>query len=389
MARRNQKNVGILGLGIIGSRVANHLRRKGFPVFVWNRTPKPFPNFVGSPIELAELCDVIQVFVSDDDALLEMVQRMKTSLTKQHVIIASCTVSPDTMKAAAEMVERRGGKLVDAPFTGSKGAADAGELVYYAGGEPEIIAQVRPVLQATSKQIIEIGAIGQASTMKVATNILTAAIVQGAAEAITLVVESGIAPEKFALAMQNNGSNSKTLEMKLPKMMGADFETQFSVKHMLKDMTIVSRLARALGFEFNVSDAARRALEAEVNAGRADSDYCAVICNFYPDARPLKHGGMTAEPPTEQQATFTGIEPSSEAAAPRHDEALRVEQVIAPTAETRGPAPAAAPPMTMPEIATAPVESAVAAATKPESANEQESNESGSLFRRFVRRSAS
>src|SRR4051812_11751639 len=107
MARRNQKNVGIIGLGIIGGRVANNLRRKGFPVFVWNRTPRPFPNFVGSPIELAELCDMIQIFVSDDDALLEMIQRMKSTLTKQHVVIASCTVSPDTMRAAAEIVERR------------------------------------------------------------------------------------------------------------------------------------------------------------------------------------------------------------------------------------------------------------------------------------------
>src|SRR6266496_3264877 len=59
MARRTKKNVGVVGLGIIGSRVADNLRRLGFPVFVWNRNPRPVQNFVGAPAELAEMCDYI------------------------------------------------------------------------------------------------------------------------------------------------------------------------------------------------------------------------------------------------------------------------------------------------------------------------------------------
>ena len=71
MSRRTRKNVGVIGLGIIGSRVTANLRKKGFHVFVWNRTPRPVPNFVGAPGELAEMCDFVQIFVSDDDALLD------------------------------------------------------------------------------------------------------------------------------------------------------------------------------------------------------------------------------------------------------------------------------------------------------------------------------
>ena len=63
-------NIGVIGLGIIGRAVAGHLRRKGFPVFVWNRSPRQVPNFVGSPGELAGICNFIQIFVSDDEALL-------------------------------------------------------------------------------------------------------------------------------------------------------------------------------------------------------------------------------------------------------------------------------------------------------------------------------
>ncbi len=100
MSRRTQKNVGVIGLGIIGSRVAENVRGRGFHVFVWNRTPRPFPNFVGSRSEVAELCDFIQIFVSDDDALLESIDQIKRSLKAHHVVIAHSTVAPHTMREA-------------------------------------------------------------------------------------------------------------------------------------------------------------------------------------------------------------------------------------------------------------------------------------------------
>src|SRR3954471_20209537 len=102
MASRTRKNVGVIGLGIIGQRVVSNLRERGYHVFVWNRTPRPVPNFVGSPAEVAELCDYVQIFVSDDDALLQMMQRMTPNLTANHIIMVHSTVSPNRMRAGAE-----------------------------------------------------------------------------------------------------------------------------------------------------------------------------------------------------------------------------------------------------------------------------------------------
>src|SRR5207253_4532951 len=113
-------NIGIVGLGIIGCGIAAHQRRKCFPVFVWNRSPRPVPNFVGSLGELAGLCNYIQIFVSDDEALLQTVEPLNESLTPRHLILAHSTVAPDSMRAAAEIVERRGARFVEASFTGSK-----------------------------------------------------------------------------------------------------------------------------------------------------------------------------------------------------------------------------------------------------------------------------
>jgi 3-hydroxyisobutyrate dehydrogenase-like beta-hydroxyacid dehydrogenase len=287
MSSRTRKNIGVLGLGIIGRRVVDNLRERGFHVFVWNRTPRPVPNFVGSPAEVAELCDFVQIFVSDDDALLQMVQRMTPNLTAHHIVMAHSTVSPDTMRAAAEMVERRGAQLLDCPFTGSKMAAEKGELVYYIGGDEAALRQARPVLEASSKEIIEIGKVGDATTIKVATNMITAASVQAAAEALALVSKSGLSVEKFATAMRNNGSYSATLDMKLPMMMEGNFEPHFSVKHMLKDVVIATRLARGFGIEFGATDASRHGLTEEMRQGRGDADYSSLLRQYFPAGSPL------------------------------------------------------------------------------------------------------
>lgn len=283
MSRRTERNVGVIGLGIIGSRIAEQLRRHGFHVFVWNRTPRPFPNFVGSRSEVADLCDFIQIFVSDDGALLETIEQIQRSLKAHHLVMAHCTVAPHTMRAAAEIVRRKGAQFLDAPFTGSKVAAEKGELVYYLGGDAATFQRARPVLAASSKEIIEIGDIGQATVIKVATNMITATTVQAAAEALALVASADIPPEKFAAAMSGNGSQSATLAMKLPNMISGNFERHFSTKNMLKDVQIASQLARSHGLNFGATEAARNSLRAENDAGRGDFDYASMVRVFFPD----------------------------------------------------------------------------------------------------------
>jgi 3-hydroxyisobutyrate dehydrogenase-like beta-hydroxyacid dehydrogenase len=286
MLRRSQRNVGIIGLGIIGTRVMDTLRRKGFHVFVWSRSPRPIPNFVGAPAEVAEMCDYVQIFVSDDDALLDIVQQISPALAPRHIVLAHPTVAPHSMRAAADIVERRGARFVEAPFTGSKIGAEKGELVYYVAGDEVALREARPILEASAKEIIEIGEIGQATAIKVATNILTAAAVQAAAEALALVQNSGVSLEKFKAAMQSNASNSGVLSLKLPKMIEGDFEPHFSIKHMLKDMQIATRLGLLNHLELSVTTAARDRLLEQMQLGYGDEDFSAVVRKYFHEIRP-------------------------------------------------------------------------------------------------------
>ncbi len=295
MARRTKKNVGVIGLGIIGSRVTDNLRRKGFPVFVWNRSPRLVPNFVGAPAELAEMCDYIQIFVSDDDALLEVVKQLAPALATRHIVLAHPTVAPHSMRAAADIVERRGARFIEAPFTGSKLGAERGELVFYVAGDEVALREARPILEASAKEIIEIGEIGQATTIKLATNIVTAASVQAVAEALALIHNAGISPDKLTAAMNGNASNSDTISMKLPKMIAGDFEPYFSVKHMLKDMQIASRVGLAHHLELAVTAAARDRLLEQDQRGHGDEDFSAVVRKYSPEVRPAGHEEVNLE----------------------------------------------------------------------------------------------
>src|SRR5438270_10071574 len=289
MSNPTRKSIGVIGLGIIGRAIAGHLRRKGFSVFVWNRSPQSVPNFVGSLGELAGICNYIQIFVSNDEALLQTVEQLSESLTPRHLVLAHSTVAPDSMRAAAEIVERRRARFVEASFTGSKPAAEKGELVYYVGGADAVLREARPILEASSKEIIHIGEIGQASAIQIATNMITAASVQAAAEALALVQALGVPLEKFVEAIRVNSSHSGTLAMKLPKMLDRDFEAQFSVKHMLKDMQIANQIALSHYLDLGVTSAARDQLLEHMQWGHGDNDYSAVARKFLYDIAPAVH----------------------------------------------------------------------------------------------------
>jgi 3-hydroxyisobutyrate dehydrogenase-like beta-hydroxyacid dehydrogenase len=280
---RKKSPVGILGLGIIGSRAAAALRAEGYPVFVWNRTPLPAANFLGSPADVARTCKVLQLFVADAQAVMEVIDAMEPALTPDHCVLCSATIGPDATREAAAKVEKTGARFLDVPFTGSKTAAENRQLVYYVGGAEADFERVKPVLQSTSKAIVRMGKIGEAALVKVATNMISAASIQALSEALALVEKSGIPPQFLASALEFNGCRSGVMELKLPKMLEADYEPHFSLKHMLKDVEFGLALAKNLGLELSACATTRAAMAEAVGAGHGDADF-AVIHKLHPAA---------------------------------------------------------------------------------------------------------
>lgn len=281
----SRQAVGIIGLGIIGSRIAARLRNAGYEVWVWNRSPKAEPNFLGSPVEVAETADIILIFVSDGPALIETVKALAPALTARHVVVNHATVGPDEVREAAALAEASSAGFLNAPFTGSRDGAESGEVVYYVGGSPELLERARPVLAASARALLEVGDAAQASLVKIATNLVSAAVVESVAEALALMAANGVALDKFAQALALNASNSRTVEAKLPCMIGGDFDPRFALKHMFKDVQLALDAAHAAGIEMPAASAAAGSLMAGIHKGWADLDFSAVARHYgYPGA---------------------------------------------------------------------------------------------------------
>lgn len=285
MFQETPDKVGVIGLGIIGSRAAEVLRNAGYHVYVWNRSPKPEPNFVASPDELAQLAEVIQIFVSNGEALLEVIDQLKGRLTKKHLIISCATVDPDSSKKAAEIVAATEATFLEAPFTGSKVAAEKGALVYYIGGDPKALERARGVLETTAKEILYIGEVGDAAVIKIATNMISATTVEVLAEAFAVTKASGIDPEKFSEALEHNGCASALTAMKLPTIMAEDYEPHFSLKNMFKDAQFALNLANRHRLEVPALSTTASVMFKAIQKGWGESDFSAVAKNYQADSQ--------------------------------------------------------------------------------------------------------
>ncbi|HBF34059.1 TPA: hypothetical protein DDW35_05805 [Candidatus Sumerlaeota bacterium] len=276
----DKRTVGVIGLGIIGTQVAGHLRNAGFAVSVWNRTPKQEPGFLASPAAVAEACEVIQFFVADVHAVHEVLDAMGDALQSRHTIVCSATIGPEGVLEVAKRVQERGARFLDAPFTGSKAAAGNHALVYYIGGNDETFAVAKPVLEASSKAIVRMGKIGQAALVKVLTNVINAATIEALAETLAVLKAEGMAPEIMTAALEHHGIRSPMIDMKLPGMLAGDYAPHFSLKHMLKDVKLSLALGAKSDLDLPVTKATAEAMEEGMGKGWADLDFTSVLKRY-------------------------------------------------------------------------------------------------------------
>ena len=246
--------IGIVGLGIIGSRMAANWRKAGHEVVGWNRT-REHAEKLGIPLcdtprALAERCEAIMVVVSNPAALNTVVSGTdglaSTSLVGKLVLNAT-TVDAAANKRMCAAVLAAGGRFVETPFTGSKDGAETGKLVFYVGGDVADVRQAEPLLLQTGARVFHFGPVGSASDVKLAMNLMIASIMQSMVEAFDLVKASGVDLDVFTEAYKVNASWCGLSAMKLPKLRDRDFSPHFSVKHMTKDMGLAVQRAAELG----------------------------------------------------------------------------------------------------------------------------------------------
>ncbi|MCH8476066.1 MAG: NAD(P)-dependent oxidoreductase [Opitutales bacterium] len=239
------KQLTVIGLGIIGSIWARHYASDGYPVRVWNRTPQPdFPGWEGDLTKAVESAEVVHICVADPAAVSSVLEKILPVLPEGALIIQSSTISPEASRRFADLCAQAGFAYVEAPFTGSKPAAEARQVVFFLGGESEPLGQAEGLLQGLAKKFFHFSSGEKSAAIKLAMNLQIAAISQALTEGLALARQYGLEEGEFFPVLEANVAHSGLADLKRPKLEARDYAPQFSVKHMGKDLGLALEAIR-------------------------------------------------------------------------------------------------------------------------------------------------
>ena len=269
------KRIAVAGLGIIGSAWAQNLHADGLTVRGWNRSRKDFPFYEADLAKAVTDAEMIIIVVADPPAVESVLDVVVPHLKPGQIVAQSSTISAEWTKLFAKRVTATGADFLEAPFTGSKPAAEARQTVFYLGGTAGLVEKARPVLARLSAHILHIGPIGTASSLKLAMNLNLALMAEALSESLTLARAEGIPDEKFFEALHLNVGKSGLSDLKEPKFKGKDYAPQFSLKHMNKDLRLALETADTL--DLPTAKALKSFYDKGMGAGYGDDDFTGVI----------------------------------------------------------------------------------------------------------------
>ncbi len=270
-------NIAVLGLGIIGRAWAKNLIADGHSVRCWNRTFKDFPDYYPSILEAVDGAEVIFIVVADPPAVQSVLNQMQPKLGPGVLIIQSSTISAKWTRLFAEQVRQTGALYLEAPFTGSKPAAEQRQTVYYLGGDAEVVEKARTILEPLSSAILHIGPLGSASSLKLAMNLNIAGVAQSLCESLKLSRAAGIPDDVYFNALARNAARSGISDLKGPKLRQHDYSPQFSLKHMDKDLRLALETAAELSVTLEQTGQLKKIYDRGMAAGWSEDDFIGLM----------------------------------------------------------------------------------------------------------------
>jgi 3-hydroxyisobutyrate dehydrogenase-like beta-hydroxyacid dehydrogenase len=274
--------VAFLGLGIMGWPMAANLVKAGHEVTVWNRTPKEVPGAVtaATPAEAVKGKEAVWICVSDTKAVQAVLfgpDGASQGLESGTVVVDSSTISPSASLQFMEDLQERGCEFLDAPVTGSKVAAESGELIFMIGGNPSNIERVEPLLRAMARKVIHMGDNGKGLSAKLAQNMNIVFMYEGLCESLTLAKKLGVPPEKMFQLIEASMVRSGVADYKKPFILNQDYTPNFPLKLMHKDMHLMIDAARENGVKLPGLTKIDEIYEEASRLGYDDLDYAATI----------------------------------------------------------------------------------------------------------------
>ncbi|PYN07144.1 MAG: NAD(P)-dependent oxidoreductase [Candidatus Rokuibacteriota bacterium] len=222
--------LGFVGLGTMGSRMAQRLLDAGHSVVGYNRTrekAKPLVDrgmrLADSPRAVSTAAEVVFSMVTDPEALRAVADGadgLVAGLRPGAVYVDMSTVSPSATREVGAAVEARGAAMLDAPVSGSIATLEQGKLAIMVGGDPGVLERVRPYLAAIGPTITYVGPLGLAVTMKIAINLSLGVQMLAFSEAVLLAEKGGVPRERAVEALLKSVAGLTVLREGPPSVRG-------------------------------------------------------------------------------------------------------------------------------------------------------------------------
>lgn len=279
--------VGFIGLGVMGRPMALNLARAGVRLVVWNRTASRCDPVVAAgarraagPGEVFERAGVVLLMLADEAAIDAVLGRGSPEFASRvhgRTVVQMGTIDASYSLDLAEEVAAAGGDYVEAPVSGSRGPAEAGELVAMLAGPEPAVERVRPLLAPMCAGAFFCGATPSALVMKFAVNLFLITMVTGLAEAFHFAEESGLDAALLERILDAGPMASAVSRGKADKLVRDDFEVQAAIADVLKNNRLIAAAARDRGVSSPLLDACHALFGETLDLGHGQADMAAVI----------------------------------------------------------------------------------------------------------------
>src|SRR5881296_2946286 len=280
--------LGFLGLGLMGYPMARNLLRAGHEVAVWSHTEAKARKLAGeekgvfcaTPREVGSFADCIFACVGDS-AMSERVftgtNGVVEGVKSGAVVADASTIGPSTSRRISKAFAAKGVHFLDAPCTGSTPGAQGGTLTFMVGGPKDAFERVRDYFLPMGKNLFYCGGSGMGLHAKLSQNLVLASMMQGFIEGMVLATKAGVDPELMFQILDNSAAKAGLISFKAPFIFSRNFNTNFSLRWMHKDMGLMMESAQELNVPLPATAVIRELYGASIAKGHADEDYCAAI----------------------------------------------------------------------------------------------------------------
>jgi 3-hydroxyisobutyrate dehydrogenase len=251
--------VGFIGLGTMGQPMAANLLGRGFPLVVYDVNPKAMETLegaepMGSPRDVGAAARFVVTSLPGPRQVEEVLGAVIEGMAPGGTLIDMSSIDPGTTRRVGERAAARGLKMIDAPVSGAPPKARDGTLTIMVGGDPQVLDECRPILEALGENIFHVGPLGTGEAVKLVNNLLAASHAAAVGEAFNIGVRFGLSPRVMYDVISTSSGDCWPLRTRVPypEVLAAspaneEFAPGFMTDLMHKDVGLALALARDVG----------------------------------------------------------------------------------------------------------------------------------------------